>query len=231
MRKNPSTRHLLPLCSVRCHALTCLFNTVVRRCYTSPPVTRAATITLLSYQQTLIREEKDGAHSAQNDAAHRRPSLVPFWDVASWRWFMILANNLFTYADNISTDICKYTITSLHGYNQQKYYIIAITASTEDIGITENTSLTCTDWKSIIYLHRHIRCWNRCILGSWIISTDADGLGVVSLTFHELSKIFSRISCTAEIVLLMRISSWHFVRVPTEMLWTHVQSFSLKLSP
>ena len=55
--------------------------------------------------------------------------------------------------------------------------------------------------------------------------------GVVSLTFHELSKIFSRILCTAEIVLLMRMSSWHFVRVPKAMLWAHVQSFSLKSSP
>ena len=38
--------------------------------------------------------------------------------------------------------------------------------------------------------------------------------GVVSLTFHELSKIFSRNLCIAEIVLVMKISSWNFVRVP-----------------
>ena len=37
--------------------------------------------------------------------------------------------------------------------------------------------------------------------------------GVVSLTFRELSKIFSPILCIAEIVLIMRISSWNFVRV------------------
>ena len=55
--------------------------------------------------------------------------------------------------------------------------------------------------------------------------------GVVSLTFHELSKIFSWNFCIAEILLLMRISSWNFVRVPKAMLWAHVQSFSLKFSP
>ena len=45
--------------------------------------------------------------------------------------------------------------------------------------------------------------------------------GGVSLTFHELSKIFSRNLYIAEIVLLMRISSWNFVLV---------QRFRLKLS-
>ena len=54
--------------------------------------------------------------------------------------------------------------------------------------------------------------------------------GVVSLMFCELSKIFSWKLCIAEIVLLMRISSWNFVRVPKAMLWAHVQSFSLKFS-
>ena len=53
---------------------------------------------------------------------------------------------------------------------------------------------------------------------------------VVSLTFRDLSKIFSRNLCIAEIVLLMRISSWNFVCVPKAkaMLWAHIQSFSLK---
>ena len=46
---------------------------------------------------------------------------------------MILASGLFTYAVNISTDIGQYIITSLSGYNQQKYYINAITASTKDV--------------------------------------------------------------------------------------------------
>ena len=36
--------------------------------------------------------------------------------------------------------------------------------------------------------------------------------------------------CIAEIVLLMRISSWNFVRVPKAMLWVHVQNSSLKFS-
>ena len=58
-----------------------------------------------------------------------------------------------------------------------------------------------------------------------------EGEGVVSLMFHELSKIFSRYLCIAEIILLMRISSWNFVCVPTAMLWAHIQSFSLKFSP
>ena len=54
--------------------------------------------------------------------------------------------------------------------------------------------------------------------------------GGVSLAFCELSKIFSRNLCIAEIVLLMRISSWNFVCVPKAMLWAHIHSFSLKLS-
>ena len=56
-------------------------------------------------------------------------------------------------------------------------------------------------------------------------------LAFVSLTFRELSKIFSWNLCIAEIVVLMRISSWNFVRVPKAWLWAHVQSFSLKFSP
>ena len=42
-------------------------------------------------------------------------------------------------------------------------------------------------------------------------------LGGVSLTFREFSKIFSQNLCIAEIILLMRISSWNFVRVPKAM--------------
>ena len=53
----------------------------------------------------------------------------------------------------------------------------------------------------------------------------------VSLTFRKLSKVFSRNLCIAEIVLVMRISSWNFVRVPKAMLWAHIQSFDLKFSP
>ena len=56
-------------------------------------------------------------------------------------------------------------------------------------------------------------------------------LGAVSLTFRELSKIFSRNLCIEEIVLLVRISSWNFVCVPKAMLWAHIQSFGLKFSP
>ena len=55
------------------------------------------------------------------------------------------------------------------------------------------------------------------------------GLGVVSQTFHELSKIISRKYTMPEITFMMRISSWNFVCVPN-MLWTHVQNFSLKFS-
>ena len=55
-------------------------------------------------------------------------------------------------------------------------------------------------------------------------------LGVVSLTFRELSKIISRKYITPEITFTARISSWNFVRVPKAWLWAHVQSFSLKFS-
>ena len=56
-------------------------------------------------------------------------------------------------------------------------------------------------------------------------------LGVVSQRFQELSKIFSWNLCIAEIILLVWISSWNFVRVPKAMLWAHIQSFNLKFSP
>ena len=69
------------------------------------------------------------------------------------------------------------------------------------------------------------------ILKSAKVSVPFRCQGVVSLTFHELSKIFSWNLCIAEIILLFRISSWNFVRVPKAMLWSHVQSFSLKFSP
>ena len=55
--------------------------------------------------------------------------------------------------------------------------------------------------------------------------------GIVSLTFRNLSKIFSRNVCVLEIALSISISSWNFVRVPKAMLWAHLQIFSLKFSP
>ena len=46
---------------------------------------------------------------------------------------------------------------------------------------------------------------------------------------RALQKIISKfVYCKNR--LLMRISSWNFVRVPKAMLWAHVQSFSLKFS-
>ena len=56
-------------------------------------------------------------------------------------------------------------------------------------------------------------------------------LGVVSLTFRGLSQTFSRNLCIAKLVLCMIISSWHFVHVPKAMVWAHVQSVRLKLTP
>ena len=53
--------------------------------------------------------------------------------------------------------------------------------------------------------------------------------GVVSLTFHELSKIFSRNLCLAEIVLVMRIWSGNFVRVPKAMLLGTRAKFQLQI--
>ena len=54
--------------------------------------------------------------------------------------------------------------------------------------------------------------------------------GVVSLTFRELSKIFSRNLCVAEIALPMSISSWNFIRVPKAkaMLWARTK-FQLEI--
>ena len=55
-------------------------------------------------------------------------------------------------------------------------------------------------------------------------------LGVVSLTFHKLSKIISREYTMPEITFTVRISSWNFVRVPKAWFWAHIQSFSLDFS-
>ena len=66
-----------------------------------------------------------------------------------------------------------------------------------------------------------------CLM-SQIIHDNQEG---VSLTFRELSKIFSGNLCVAEIALSMRISSWNFVHVTKAWLWAHTQSFSLKFSP
>ena len=57
-----------------------------------------------------------------------------------------------------------------------------------------------------------------------------DGLGVDSLTLAGFPR-HSRNLCIVEIVIVMRISSWNFVRVPKAMLWAHEQCFSLKFSP
>ena len=69
--------------------------------------------------------------------------------------------------------------------------------------------------------------WGGCVDGGcfcgWV-------LGVVSLTFHELSKIISRKYTILEITFMVRISSWNFVRVLKAWLWAQLQSFSLKFS-
>ena len=49
-----------------------------------------------------------------------------------------------------------------------------------------------------------VACYNGC----------GNTLGGVSKMFHELSKIFSRNLCFAEIILLARISSWNFICAP-----------------
>ena len=53
----------------------------------------------------------------------------------------------------------------------------------------------------------------------WNYNTGA--LGVVSLTFRELSKIISRKYTLPVITFLVRISSWNFVHVPKAWLWAH----------
>ena len=72
------------------------------------------------------------------------------------------------------------------------------------------------------------------ITGSYCLgynpSTLSGNQGVVSLTFHELSKIISRKYTMPEITFTVRIPSWSFVCVPKAWLWAHVQSFSLKFS-
>ena len=70
-------------------------------------------------------------------------------------------------------------------------------------------------------------CLNQCWPSSWCHITS---LGVVSLTFCELSQIISWKYTMPEIIFMVRISSWNFVRTPKAWLWAHVQSFSMKFS-
>ena len=51
------------------------------------------------------------------------------------------------------------------------------------------------------------------------------------LPFPSSPKILSRNLCIAKIVLVMRISSWNFVRVSKAWLWGHVHNFGLRFSP
>ena len=55
--------------------------------------------------------------------------------------------------------------------------------------------------------------------------------GVVSLRFRELSQDILSNLCITEIVLLMRISSWNFVREPKAMLLGTRTKFQLKILP
>ena len=64
----------------------------------------------------------------------------------------------------------------------------------------------------------------------WWVKMSFGELGVVSLTFRDLSKIILQKYTIPEITFMMRISSWNFVCVPKAWLWAHVQSFSLKFS-
>ena len=85
-----------------------------------------------------------------------------------------------------------------------------------------------------------VLCMNDWSLGTphlhWIMGksnalwTHMIGVGV-SLMAHEVSNIFSRNLGIMKIGFLMRISSWNFVYLPREWLWTHMQSSSLKFSP
>ena len=91
-----------------------------------------------------------------------------------------------------------------------------------------NSIIKVRPWKQVLFLYI---CGEKPppkeihLIGIFI------GQGGVSLMFRELSKVFSRNLCIAEIVLVMRISSWNFVCVPKAMLWAHEQSFNLKFSP
>ena len=63
----------------------------------------------------------------------------------------------------------------------------------------------------------------------WTLNWRQVGLGVISLTFRELSKIFSWNLCIADIIVLLRISSWNFVRVPKAMLLGTRTKFQLEI--
>ena len=54
-------------------------------------------------------------------------------------------------------------------------------------------------------------------------------LGVVSLTFREIYKIISRKYTMPEIIYIVKISSWNFVRVPKSMALGTRTKFELKI--
>ena len=92
----------------------------------------------------------------------------------------------------------------------------------------------CADWKMW-----RVSLWNKAGVSHDNLVRNQDEnvfikkcqrTGGVSLTFRELSKIFSRNLYIIKIALLMRISSFNFVTVPKAWLWAHVQRFSLKFS-
>ena len=81
--------------------------------------------------------------------------------------------------------------------------------------------ITYTSWDYIqtMFVNRPLKYASKCHI-----------LGVVSLTFRELSKIISRKYTMPVIIFMVTISSWKFVRVPKAWLWAHEQIFSLKCS-
>ena len=87
------------------------------------------------------------------------------------------------------------------------------------VNITDSSRYICS---------RYTRCHTN---GFWSNVSNARFIWYeyVSLTFHEFSKIFSRNLCTAEMVLLMRISSWNSVRVAKAWLWIHATRTQFQL--
>ena len=92
-------------------------------------------------------------------------------------------------------------------------------------GNPHTSPLLGTVLQNILYVYNHTSV--HVIAGYQALG---HGKGGASLMFHELPKMFSPNLWIAEIVLLMRISSWNFVLVLKAMLGADVQSLSLKFS-
>ena len=131
----------------------------------------------------------------------------------------------------IPVDSCYYNCLQDADLNIVKYFSSVYRSK----GCWYHTQLLFIRQEKDILVYKAVR-WEKGLQNIWNLNSPYvtvviwDHMGHVSLTFCELSKIFSRNLGMAEMVFPMRISSWNFVHVPKALLGAHAQSFSLSFS-